>query len=91
MGGSIIFDHVQAKSELSNSEILVSHTCGGVNHLLTMCMLNFNFQSLGEILVCHTREEGSIIFDHVQAKSELSNSEILVSHTGGVSIIFDHV
>ena len=26
----------------------------GVNHLLTMCMLNLNCKILGEILVCHT-------------------------------------
>ena len=46
-------------------------------------------QSKSEILVCHT--QGSIIFDHVQTKSELKIlSEILVCHTGG-SIIFDHV
>ena len=39
---------------------------------LTMCMLNLNFKILCEILVCYTGQ--SIIFDHVQAKSELSNS-----------------
>ena len=49
-------------------EILVSHTVGGQSSL-TMCRLNMNFKILGEILVSHTG--GSIIFYHVQAKSEL--------------------
>ena len=77
-------------------EILVFHTCGGINHLwpcavyiwtlkfyvrsssfilgvqssLTMCRLYLNFKILGEMLICHTCG-ASIIFDHVQAKSEL--------------------
>ena len=37
---------------------------------LTMCRLYLNFKILDEILVCHTWGV-SIIFDHVQAKSEL--------------------
>ena len=50
-------------------EILVCHVGGQSS--LTMCRLNLNFKILGEILVCHTG--GSVIFDHVQAISELKN------------------
>ena len=50
-------------------KILVCHTQGAQSSL-TMCRLNLNFKILGEILVCHTHG-WSIIFDHVQAKSEL--------------------
>ena len=38
-----------------------------------MCMLNLNFKILGEILVYHTG--GSIIFDNMQAESEVYNFE----------------
>ena len=48
-------------------EILGSHTLG-VQSSLTMWKLYINFKILGEILVS---PGGSIIFDHVQAKSEL--------------------
>ena len=51
------------------SEILVCHTWGGQSSV-TMCRLNLNFKILSEILVCHTMRV-SIIFDHVQTKSEL--------------------
>ena len=50
-------------------EILVCYTWWEGQSSLAMSRLNLNFQILGEILVCHTG--GSIIFDHVQAKSEL--------------------
>ena len=46
-----------------------------------MCKLNMNFKILGEILGSHTR--GSIIFHHVQAKSEFYNlGVILLGHVG---------
>ena len=51
-------------------EILVGHTGGGQSSL-TMCRPNLNLKILGKILVSHTG--GSIIFHHVQAKSELEN------------------
>ena len=59
----------------------------GVNHLLTMCMLNLIFKILAEILVCHT---GGV--NHLLTMCMLSLifkilGEILVCHTGG-SIIF---
>ena len=47
-------------------EILVSHTGGQSS--FTMCRLNLNIKILGEIL---GSPGGSIIFQHVQAKSEL--------------------
>ena len=43
----------------------------GVNHLSHMSRLNLKWKILGEILVSQTG--GSIIFHHVQAKSELKN------------------
>ena len=49
-------------------EMLICHTQVAQSSL-TMCRLNHNFKILGEILFCHT-SGGSIIFDHVQAKSE---------------------
>ena len=77
-------------NHLARSILLVCHT-GGVNSSLTMCRLNLNLKIL-------RRDPGlsyggSIIFDHVQAKSELKNFKVRswsVIWVGG-SIIFDHV
>ena len=51
------------------NEKLVGDTLGGQSSL-AMCRLNLKFKILVEILVGHTL--GLIIFDHVQAKSEIS-------------------
>ena len=64
-------------------------TAWGVNHLLTMCMLNLNFKILGEILVCHTAWG----VNHLLTMCMLNLNckilgEILVCHTAGESIIF---
>ena len=48
--------------------MLICHTQGAQSSL-TMCRLKMNFKILGRILVHHNT--GSIIFDHVQAKSDL--------------------
>ena len=49
--------------------MLIWHTQGAQSSL-TMCRLNLNFKILGRIFVCHT-QVSSIIFDHVQTKSDL--------------------
>ena len=69
--GSIAFHHVQAKSELYNFRWDTSQSYWGSQSSFTICRLYLNFKILGEVLVSHTR--GSIIFHHVQAKSELYN------------------
>ena len=57
----------------------------------TICRLNLNFKILGELLVCDSWGGGSIIFDHVQAKSELKNIRVRSwSVIPGGSFIFDH-
>ena len=59
-GGSIIFDHVQTKSELKNFRWdpgLVCHTLGGQSSL-TMHRLKLNLKILGEILVWSDIPEG---------------------------------
>ena len=86
-GGSIIFDHVRAKSELSNSrwDPGLSYWGEGVNHLLTMCMLNHNFKILGEIPGLSYLEEGVnnlLMMCMVNLNFQILG-EILVCHTGG--------
>ena len=61
MGSQSSFDHVHV-----GDPGLSYHR--GVNHLLTMCMLNLNCKILGEILVCHTGWSQSS-FDHVHVES----------------------
>ena len=85
-GGSIIFWPCTCWIFKKNSRWDPGLSYWGVNHLLTMHMLNLYKKILGEILVCHTG--GSIIFWPCTCwifKKILG--EILVCHTGG-SIIF---
>ena len=68
--GSFIFHHVQAKSELYNFRWDTVWSCGGQSSF-TKWRLNLNLKILGKILVSHVG--WSIIFNQVQAKSELYN------------------
>ena len=90
-GGSIIFHHVQTKSKLKNFRWdpgLVCHTLGSQSSL-TMHRLKLNLKILGEILVWSVIPGGSIIFHHVQTKSELNTFRVRswsgLSYPGGQS------
>ena len=69
-------------------------TAWGVNHLLTMCMLNLNCKIVGEILVCHIHRRG---VNHLLTMCMLNLNfkilgEILVCHNAqGSQSSFDHV
>ena len=58
-------------NHLVRSVLTLNSVILGGQSSLTMCRLNLNLKILGEILVSDTG--GSIIFDHVQTKSELKD------------------